>query len=76
MTTTEDQCHHLSPIAKAALGILSVDGLKVSTFGMDLLVQLSQGLITRDQARELLRAQGLRTAAQERSGNCRGDSLA
>lgn len=73
MTTKEDQSHLLSPSAKAALGILSVDGLKMSAFGMDLLVQISQGLITRDQARELLLARALQTAAQQRSDNCRGD---
>ena len=35
--------------------ILSVDNLKVSEFGMDLLVQISQGRITHRQAREMLR---------------------
>lgn len=55
----------LSPSAKTALGILSVDNLKVSDFGMDLLVQISQGQITHAQARDMLRERALRVAREQ-----------
>ncbi len=65
MSDSDSKWKSLSPSAKAALGILSVDDLKVSDFGMDLLVQISQGQITHAQARDMLRERALRAAQDQ-----------
>ena len=67
MSDSDSKWKLLSPSAKTALGILSVDNLKVSEFGMDLLVQISQGRITHRQAREMLREHATELAQKNKA---------
>lgn len=69
MPDSDSKWKLLSPSAKTAQGILSVDNLKVSEFGMDLRVQISQGRITHRQAREKLREHATELAQKNKASS-------
>ncbi|QDQ26197.1 hypothetical protein FNU76_07405 [Chitinimonas arctica] len=50
--------------ARQAVGILAVDNIKLSAFGLDLLKRKEDGLISYDQAREEIRLRAKALAAK------------